>query len=119
MPEESFRQLGCFGVKCTVLETPCHRPPRATTVDISDILSQLGGLQSVPKEPGISETQATSAATALIPAIPGGFKKQAQARRGGLGGLGGLPIQLGGGGLLDSVRAPTPTGPSAGNSVLG
>ena len=46
---------------------------------ITDILAQMGGLQSMAQELGISETQAASDASALIPAILGGVKKQAQA----------------------------------------
>lgn len=87
-------------------------------MQITDILAQTGGLQSMARELGISEQQATSAAGALLPAILGGFKKQAPAQ-GGLGGLGDLLGQLGGGGLLDQVLAPEPTDPSAGNEVLG
>lgn len=88
-------------------------------MNITDILTQMGGLQSVAKELGISEAQATTGAAALIPAILGGFKKQAQAQPTGLDGLGGLLTQLGGGGLLDSVLSPAPTDVSQGNSVLG
>jgi hypothetical protein len=67
----------------------------------------------------VSETQAASGAEALIPAILGGFKKQAQAQPTGLEGLGGLLGQLGGGGLLDNVLAPQSTDMSQGNNVLG
>lgn len=63
-------------------------------MQITDILAQMGGLQSMARELGVSETQAASGAEALIPAILGGFKKQAQAQSTGLEGLGGL---LGGG----------------------
>jgi hypothetical protein len=88
-------------------------------MQLTDILAQIGGLQSMSKELGISEGQAASGAEALIPAILGGFKKQAQARPGGLDGLGGLLGQLGGGGLLDQVLAPQPTDTAPGNEVLG
>ncbi|MFZ2298070.1 MAG: DUF937 domain-containing protein [Aquabacterium sp.] len=88
-------------------------------MQITDILAQMGGLQSIAKELGVSETQATSAAEALAPAILGGFKKQAQSQPGGLEGLGGLLGQLGGGGLLDQVLGPQPTDVSRGNDVLG
>jgi hypothetical protein len=60
-----------------------------------------------------------SGADALLPAILGGFKKQAQAQPAGLEGLGGLLGQLGGGSLLDEVLAPQPTDASHGNEVLG
>ncbi|NRF69172.1 DUF937 domain-containing protein [Aquincola sp. S2] len=86
---------------------------------ITDILAQMGGLQSVARELGVSEDQAASGAEALMPAILGGLKKQAQTQPGGLGGLGDLLGQLGGGGLLDQVLSPQPTDVSAGNDVLG
>jgi hypothetical protein len=49
-------------------------------MQITDILAQMGGLQSMARELGVSESQAASGAEALIPAILGGFKKQAQAQ---------------------------------------
>jgi hypothetical protein len=67
----------------------------------------------------VSEDQAAAGAEALLPAILGGMKKQAQAQPAGLEGLGGLFGQLGGGGLLDQVLSPQPTDPSQGNEVLG
>jgi hypothetical protein len=88
-------------------------------MQITDILAQMGGLGSMARELGISETQAASGADALMPAILGGFKKQAQASPSGLDGLGGLLGQLGGGGLLDDVLSPQPTNVNRGNDVLG
>ena len=88
-------------------------------MQITDILAQTGGLQSMARELGVSETQAATGAEALIPAILGGFQKQAQSRPGGLEGLGGLLGQLGGGGLLDDVLSPQPTNVNRGNDVLG
>ncbi|MCM2253145.1 MAG: DUF937 domain-containing protein [Ramlibacter sp.] len=88
-------------------------------MQISDILAQTGGLQSIARELGVSASDAQSGAEALIPAILGGFKKQAQAQPAGLGGLGDLLGQLGGGGLLDQVLAPEPTDVSRGDDVLG
>ncbi len=70
-------------------------------------------------ELGVSEAQAANGAEALIPAILGGFKKQAQTQTTGLEGLGGLLGRLGGGGLLDNVLAPQPTDVTQGNNVLG
>ena len=61
----------------------------------------------------------SAGAAALIPAILGGFKKQAQAQPTGLEGLGGLLGQLGGGGLLDSVLSPQATDVGRGDDVLG
>ncbi|MES2784957.1 MAG: DUF937 domain-containing protein [Pseudomonadota bacterium] len=94
-------------------------------MNITDMLAQAGGLQSVARDLGISESQAASGAEALLPAILGGLKKQAQTSSGGLdslgglGGLGGLLGQLGGGGLLDQVLSPQQTDPAPGNDVLG
>jgi hypothetical protein len=88
-------------------------------MQISDILAQTGGLQSMARELGISETDAARGAAALAPAVLGGFKKQAQAQPAGIDGLRGLLGQLGGGSLLDNVLAPQPTDTSRGNEVLG
>jgi hypothetical protein len=88
-------------------------------MQITDILAQTGGLQSVARELGVSESQTASGAEALVPAILGGFKKQAQSQPGGLEGLGGLLGQLGGGGLLDDVLSAQPTDVSRGDDVLG
>jgi hypothetical protein len=86
---------------------------------ITDILSRVGGLQSIARELGINETEAASGAEALAPAILGGLKKQTQSQPAGLADLGGLLGKLGGGGLLDNVVAPEPTDVSRGNNVLG
>jgi hypothetical protein len=88
-------------------------------MQLSDILNQTGGLQSIARELGISEEQAGSAASALAPAVIGGFRKQAQAQPQGMAGLGGLLNQFGGGGLLDAVLAPQATDTRPGNDVLG
>ena len=84
-----------------------------------DVLRQMGGLQSMARDLGVTESQAAAGAQALLPAILGGFKKQAQAQPSGLEGLGGLLGQLGGGGLLDNVLAPAPTDVARGDDVLG
>lgn len=88
-------------------------------MDINDVLTQMGGLQSMARELGISESQAKSGAEALLPSVLGGFKKQTQAQPAGLAGLGGLLGQLGGGGLLDEVLSPGATNLNKGNDVLG
>ena len=88
-------------------------------MDINDIIGQMGGFQSMARELGVSESQATNGAAALLPAVLGGFKKQTQAAPSGLDGLGGLLGQLGGGGLLDDVLSPHPTNVGRGNDVLG
>ena len=88
-------------------------------MNISDILQQSGGVDVIARELGLPPAMAKAGAEALLPAILGGFKKQAQAQPGGIEGLGGLLGQLGGGGLLDAVLAPEPTPVDKGNDVLG
>ena len=88
-------------------------------MQITDILAQMGGLQSMARELGVSEKQAASGAEALIPAILGGFKKQAQSQPSGVEGLGDMLGQLGGGSLMDDVLSPQPTPVDRGNDVLG
>lgn len=88
-------------------------------MDIMDMLARTGGIDSMARELGISETQARSGAAALLPAVLGGFKKKAQAQPATGGGLGDLLGQLGGGGLLDDVLSPQPTNVNRGNDVLG
>lgn len=88
-------------------------------MQITDILAQMGGLQSMARELGVSESEASTGAAALAPAILGGLKKQAQARPDGAAGLGSLFEQLGGGGLLDDVLGAQPTNVNRGNDALG
>ena len=88
-------------------------------MQMTEMLSALGGLQSMARELGVSEDQARSGAEALLPAVLGGFKKQAQTEPAGLDGLVNMVGGLGGGGLLDEVLAPRPTDVSGGNNVLG
>lgn len=88
-------------------------------MDLTAILSQMGGVKSMASELGVTEGQASSGAAALLPAILGGFKKQAQTQSTGVEGLGGLLSKLGGGGLLDNVLSPPPTNVNQGNEVLG
>jgi hypothetical protein len=88
-------------------------------MQLTDLLAQTGGLQSIARELGIDQAQAASGTEALLPALLGGIKKQAQTQPAGPGGLGDLFGQLGGGGLLDQVLSPQPTDPTQGNAVLG
>jgi hypothetical protein len=88
-------------------------------MQISDLLGTLGGPQAMARELGVSEAQAAAGIEALLPAVLGGFKKQAQAQPAGLDGLLQMVGGLGGGGLLDEVLAPEPTDVSHGNDVLG
>lgn len=87
-------------------------------MQLTDILNQVGAVQSIARELGISESQVASGAAALAPAILGGFTKQMQSQSSGPA-LGSLLGQLGGDGLLDSVLGSQPTDVGAGNSVLG
>src|SRR5690606_26233790 len=95
------------------------RQPGSRAMQLSDLLAQMGGLDTVSRELGVNRQQAASGIEALLPAILGGFKKQAQSRPGGMEGLGGLLGQLGGGSLLDDVLSPQPTHLEKGNDVLG
>ena len=88
-------------------------------MQITEMLESMGGLQSIARELGVSESQARAGADALLPSIVGGLKKQTQAQPAGLDGLLGMLGGLGGGGLLDEVLAPQPTNVSKGNDVLG
>lgn len=88
-------------------------------MQLTDMLARSGGLDAIARELGVGSDQAASGAAALLPAILGGLKKQAQAQPDGLDGLGRVLGQLGGGGLLDNVLAPEPTDVGRGNDVLG
>jgi len=87
-------------------------------MQITELLAQTGGLDSMARELGISEGEAARGAEALAPALLGGVKKEALAQPQGLGGLGDLLGQLGGGGLLDQVLSPQPTDTRQGDGVL-
>ena len=67
-------------------------------MNIQDILASTGGFGSIAKELGISESQVASGAQALLPAILGGFKRQANAQPSGMDALGGLLGRFGGAG---------------------
>lgn len=88
-------------------------------MQLTDLLQQVGGLQAMARELGVSESEAATGAEVLLPAILGGFKRQAQAHPAGVDGLAGLLRQSGGGALFDEVLASQPTDPNRGNEVLG
>ena len=88
-------------------------------MQVSDLLNQMGGVSSVARELGVSESEAASGAAALLPAILGGFKEQVKAQPSGLDGLTGMLEQMGGGGLMDDVLGAQPTNVNRGNDVLG
>ncbi|WP_220815386.1 DUF937 domain-containing protein [Pseudomonas paralcaligenes] len=86
----------------------------------TDILAQMGGVQPMAQALGVSESEAMQGAAALLPAILGGMKKQAQSQASGLEGLGGLLGQLGGGGgLLGQVLGQALGNGGGGNDILG
>jgi len=86
-------------------------------MQITEMLESMGGIHSMARELGVSDEEARSGAEALMPAILGGFKKQAQPA--GLDGLLSMVQGLGGGGLMDNVLAPEPTDVGQGNGMLG
>ncbi len=88
-------------------------------MDMMDILKQAGGVGAIARELGVDEGTAASGAAALLPAVLGGLKGQAQTQPGGLGGLVDMLGGLGGGGLLASVLGAGPSNVDAGNNVLG
>jgi len=87
------------------------------------MLKQTGALDSISQQLGIDRQSAQAGAAALLPALLGGFRKQAQMdaqpEAGGPGGLLGLVGSLGGGGLLDAVTSPQPTPKEPGDRILG
>lgn len=88
-------------------------------MNIADIMNQTGALESIAGELGIDPATARTGAEALLPAILGGFKKQAQPAPGGLGGLIDVLGQAGGGNLLEAVTGSAPTPAEPGNEILG
>ena len=84
-----------------------------------DILNELGGLQSVASEIGLSESDTAAGVAALLPAILGGFKRHTQSQAGGLEGLLENLGRLGGDQLIEEVLAPRPTDVGRGNDILG
>ncbi|WP_445389690.1 DUF937 domain-containing protein [Sandaracinobacteroides sp. A072] len=88
-------------------------------MNIADILKQAGALDSMARELGVDGATAQAGAAALLPAILGGFRKQAQPAPGGLEGLIGQLAGQGGGSLLDAVTGASPTPVQPGNDILG
>ncbi len=91
-------------------------------VDVMDMLRRSGGIEAVSKQLGIPPAMATAGADALVPAILGGFSKQAGASGSGESGLGaliGMLGTLGGGALAANVLGPEETNVGKGNEVLG
>jgi hypothetical protein len=88
-------------------------------MDIQSAILNGGGIEAIAGQLGISPEQARSGAGALLPAILGGFKQNAQGQAGGLEGLVGMLGGLGGGGLFDNVVSSDPTDVNRGNDILG
>lgn len=91
-------------------------------MEVMDMLRRSGGIEAVSKQLGIPPAMAAAGAEAMLPAILGGFSKQAESAGGGEGGLGsliGMLGTLGGGALATNVLGPDETNPSMGNDVLG
>lgn len=87
-------------------------------MDIAAILEQSGGIASMAKELGVDQNTAAQGAAALLPAIMGGFKKNAQ-QGSGLEGMMGMLGGMGGGALLEQVLGSSPTPVENGNNILG
>lgn len=94
--------------------------------DLSNILQRTGGISAIATQLGIAPGLAEAGANALLPAIVGGFSKQATGAdggtgggAGGLGGLIGMLGGLGGTGLAANVLGSEPTDTSKGDDVLG
>jgi hypothetical protein len=90
--------------------------------DLINILQQTGGIAAIANQLGIPPQMAEAGAGALLPAIVGGFNKQADPQAGAAGGLGSLINilgSLGGAGLATNVLGPEPTDVNKGNDVLG
>jgi hypothetical protein len=88
-------------------------------MQITDMLGQIGGLKSMADELGVDEAEVARGADALLPALLGGVKKQAQADPSGLEHALGMLGQAGGGGLLEQVLGAQRTDVSPGNDILG
>ncbi|NGX17181.1 DUF937 domain-containing protein [Wenzhouxiangella sp. XN24] len=88
-------------------------------MQITELLQQMGGLKNIAREIGVDEGQVQSGAEALLPAILGGLKQQAQAQPGGTNDLLGMLGKLGGGSMMDEVLGAQPTNLEQGNQLLG
>lgn len=88
-------------------------------MDLTELIAEVGGLGSVARELGVDEATAMRGASALLPALVGGFHGQDAAIPHTQGGLGALLEGLGGAALASSVLQPGPTDVTAGNGVLG
>lgn len=92
-------------------------------MNVGDMLKQTGALDAISQQLGIDRQSAQAGASALLPSLLGGFRKQAQMEaggtEGGAGNLLGLLGSLGGGSLLDAVTSPRPASKEPGDRILG
>lgn len=88
-------------------------------MDIQALINQGGGIEAIAGQLGIPAAQAQSGIQALLPAVLGGFKNNAQQQPAGLEGLLGMIGGLGGGGMFDAVVQPGATPVDTGNALLG
>lgn len=87
-------------------------------MQLMDLIKAAGGIGAIAQQVGVSESQAQAGAAALLPAIVGGFQKQA-ASGGGLAGLASMLASAGGAQLVENVVGPSPTNEGLGNQLLG
>jgi hypothetical protein len=88
-------------------------------MDVQSVIQQAGGIDAVAKQLGISPKQAQAGVSALMPAVLGGFKKNAKSNPAGIEGMVGMLGQMGGSGLFDNVVSSEPTDIGTGNQILG
>jgi hypothetical protein len=86
-------------------------------MQLNNILSQFGGLESIARELGISEAEAASGTQALAPSILGSLQSHAQ--NSSQAEERSLFEKLGGSDLLTNAMAPEPTDLGLGNNILG
>jgi hypothetical protein len=87
-------------------------------MQLMDIINSAGAMGAIAQQVGLSESDAKSAATALLPALVGGMKKRASTG-GGAEGIASMLATAGGGSLFDNVVSPEPTQIDLGNQLLG
>ena len=87
-------------------------------MQITDILSNTSGLQSIAQALGVSDDVVGSGAKALLPAIIGGFTNQDQSQPNAATGLGDLIGQLGGSGLIGNIMSMQSGDANGGNGLL-
>jgi hypothetical protein len=88
-------------------------------MQITDILSNTSGLQSIAQALGVSDDVVASGAKALLPAIIGSFTNQAQSQPNAAAGLGDLIGQLGDSGLIGNIMSTQSGDANGGNGLLG